>query len=714
MAQKFPQAFGPYTLHQLIARGGMAEIYRATMPGIGTFEKVVAIKKILPHLTENEEFITMLIDEAQILVGLNHANIAQVYDLGTIDDSYYIAMEYVHGLDISGVIKDLEKRNQYIPYDHTAYIVSCLCMGLHVAHHASDKEGRPLNIVHRDISPHNVLISFAGDVKVIDFGVAKARSKNTHTKAGVIKGKLLYMAPEQAMAKDIDGRSDLFAAGLVMYKMLTRELPFSGDNEFQIYNNILTKEIVPPKILNPEIPEELNQICMTLLQREPEKRYQTGYAAKQDLTRALHHIKPGYTPSRLSRFIEDNFSHIVRERQQKAQGNQNGGGQKPAPPRPATPPAPQPQPSPWDNVDNGSTLEQPAPNFGAMGMGGQQAAAERVRTHTGNQYPQQNQYQQQQQAPMPNQRTADPGQFATPVPGVNDSGHNAYAQRISTPANGYNNADASFEGNAAGLGAMELPPAQVPPADNNKKKGIPPILFAVLAMGLLMTGLLAYVMFFSDSDTKTPPDDGIGTIEANDSKEAAPESDKVANKTDGANEKEVEEAPSDAMIAFNLTSEPEGAEIWSGEDKLGNTPLSMKLPGEEFPLVLEVRNEGYKSEKVILEKTDTDRKLVLAPEVQEESEEGKEGDEKPAADTKKVEKKPSNSGSSSSKTDSKTDRKPPKDDKKPEKTDKDDGFIDIDFSSKSTNKKKDTKKPDKAEKKPEKKEKIDDVLEGWN
>ena len=694
MAQKFPQTFGPYTLHQLIARGGMAEIYRATMPGIGTFEKVVAIKKILPHLTENEEFITMLIDEAQILVGLNHANIAQVYDLGKIDDSYYIAMEYVHGLDISGVIKDLEKRGQYIPYDHTAYIVSCLCMGLHVAHHASDKEGRPLNIVHRDISPHNVLISFAGDVKVIDFGVAKARSKNTHTKAGVIKGKLLYMAPEQAMAKDIDGRSDLFAAGLVMYKMLTRELPFSGDNEFQIYNNILTKEIVPPKILNPEIPEELNQICMTLLQRDMDKRYQTGYAAKQDLTRALHHIKPGYTPSRLSRFIEDNFSHIVQERQQKAQAAQ-GGGQQPPPQKPATPP--QPQPSPWDKVDNGSTLEQPAPNFAAMGMG--QQPMERVRTHDGG----------QQQYSAQNQRTADPGQFATPVPGVNDSGHNAYAQRVSTPANGFNNPDSSFEGNAAGLGAMELPPTQLPPP-KDEKKSIPPILFAVLAMGVLMAGLLSYAMFFAED---SQPEDNSDLIAPPQDDKEKPAADKIANKEQDTPPVEETNDEEGGMIAFNLTSDPSGAEIWSGEDKLGATPLEMKLPADEFPLTLEVRHDGYKTEEVILEESDTERKLILAPEeaqpeTPEDTEAKKTADKKPAASTNKGTKTPRDSSTK------RPDKKPSTTDKKPAKSD-DDGFIDIDFSG--GGKKKDDKAEKKTEKKPEKKpenkDKIDDVLDGW-
>src|SRR5690554_842033 len=308
MVEQLPQKFGNYTLHKLIARGGMAEIYRATMPGIGGFEKTVAIKKILPHLAENDEFITMLIDEANIIVSINHFNIAQVYDLGCIDDTYYIAMEYIHGVDLAHIIKGMARRGQTVPVPHAVYIGSSICAGLHAAHSKTDEQGNPLKIVHRDVSPHNVLLSYAGDVKIIDFGVAKAAVKESHTQHGVIKGKLLYMAPEQANTSDIDGRADLFAAGLIIYKMLTNHLPFEGDNEFQIYNNIMSKEITPPRIFNPQVPEAVDKVVMKLLARDPDERYQDGYSAKQDLDRALHQVAPGYTVNRLSRFIDENFA----------------------------------------------------------------------------------------------------------------------------------------------------------------------------------------------------------------------------------------------------------------------------------------------------------------------------------------------------------------------------------------------------------------------
>ena len=306
--QDLPQEFGSYTLHELIDRGGMAEIYRATMPGIGGFEKPVAIKKILPHLAEDEEFITMLIDEAQIIVNIEHANIAQVYDLGKLEGTYYIAMEFIHGVDLDAIIEKMEQQGRTVPLDHTAYITSCICAGLHVAHSKTDENGEPLNVVHRDLSPHNVLIGYGGDVKIIDFGVAKASVKKARTQAGVIKGKLLYMSPEQAKAKDLDGRADLFAVGICMYKMLTGNLPFRGENEFQTYNNILEKEIPPPMEVNPDVPREMNRIVMKLLERDRQKRYQDGYAVKEDLDKVLRKINPGYTENSLSRFVEKHFT----------------------------------------------------------------------------------------------------------------------------------------------------------------------------------------------------------------------------------------------------------------------------------------------------------------------------------------------------------------------------------------------------------------------
>jgi tRNA A-37 threonylcarbamoyl transferase component Bud32 len=630
MAQQFPQKFGSYTLHQLVARGGMAEIYRATMSGIGSFEKMVAIKKILPHLSENEEFITMLIDEARILVGLTHANVAQVYDLGTIDDCYYIAMEYVHGVDFATMLKEAEKSREFLPYAHTAYITAGLCMGLHVAHSATDSHGNPLHIVHRDVSPHNVLISFAGDVKVIDFGVAKASSKATHTKVGVIKGKLLYMAPEQAMAKEIDGRADLFAAGLSMYKALTHKLPFEGENEFQIYNHILTKEIVPPKVLNPAVPEELNQICMTLLQRDPDRRYQDGYTAKQDLDRALHNIAPGYTQARLSRFIEDRFSQIVQQRQQEAA---RGGKPAqdlpdvavqplaPAAPtapvrqplaRPAAPPVARPVASPsvpaaqaqWgrggdddDDDDEGATTEiaspflmpqpgqpgqpgqygqQQAPmNFGAAPMG-QPAFGERVRVADGQ--------PGQQQAPMDFGAVPDSAMRFPPMINTPPPHQNSFGQALNTPPPAFDPSIMRTEKPAGKTG--EFPAAGGAPAAAGKK---PPI--AAIAVGgllLLILGLGAYTMLNSKDGAEkavepTPEPSGV-VVPPTPAEEPA--------------EEPVAEAPT--TISAKITTTPEGAILSSDGKLLGKSPWGEDVEADKLPMTVQLKLEGYESAEVTL------------------------------------------------------------------------------------------------------------------
>ena len=193
MSIQLPCRFGKYELVELVARGGMAEVFRARTIGIGGFEKWVAIKKVLPHLSENKEYMTMLIDEAKIAVTLNHANIAQVLDLGKISESYYIAMEYVHGMDLATILKTCAYNNFTIPFEHTIHVAMQVCAGLFHAHAKTDEQGVNLGIIHRDVSPHNVLVSYDGEVKVIDFGVAKASIKMTHTMSGIIKGKLLYM-----------------------------------------------------------------------------------------------------------------------------------------------------------------------------------------------------------------------------------------------------------------------------------------------------------------------------------------------------------------------------------------------------------------------------------------------------------------------------------------------------------------------------------------
>jgi serine/threonine protein kinase len=295
--------YGPYRLLERVAVGGMAEVFRAKRTGVEGFEKVVAVKRILSHLSDNKEFVDMFIDEAKMVAGLTHANIVQMLDLGKLEKSYYIAMEYVHGRDLRTILRRAKERNLKIPLDISTYVVSKVCAALEYAHRKKDDRGQPLLIVHRDISPQNILISFEGDVKLTDFGIAKAASKASTTDKGALRGKLLYMSPEQAWGKPMDKRSDVFSLGIVFYEMLTEQKPFLGTSEVSILETVRECRVPPPTTLNDQIPEKLERVVMKALERDPEMRYQDAGDLLRDLERVLHEWQPA-TASGLARFLE--------------------------------------------------------------------------------------------------------------------------------------------------------------------------------------------------------------------------------------------------------------------------------------------------------------------------------------------------------------------------------------------------------------------------
>ncbi len=297
--------FGQYILMEHIATGGMAEVYKARMMGMEGFQKTVAIKRILPHLTDNDEFVTMFIDEAKLAAQLNHNNIIHIYDLGKIDRSYYIAMEYIEGMDLRSILKLCRERGITVPVPIALHITALLASALDYAHRKRDFENRDLGLVHRDVSPQNVLISGEGDIKLCDFGIAKAASKASHTRAGALKGKLQYMSPEQAWGKDIDHRSDIFSLGLVAYEMLTGEKVFAGDSELTILEQVRNPKVDPPSSKNPDIPPEVDAIVMKALSPDREGRYQSARDLQRDLEKVMR--KHGWRPSQadVARFLKE-------------------------------------------------------------------------------------------------------------------------------------------------------------------------------------------------------------------------------------------------------------------------------------------------------------------------------------------------------------------------------------------------------------------------
>jgi serine/threonine-protein kinase len=303
-----PQRFGKYQILERIAAGGMAEVFKARLEGIGGFHRTFAIKRILPHLTMNSEFIDMLVDEAKVAGLLNHANIVQILDFGAVDNLYYIAMEYVHGKDLGQLLERCAAKRITLPVHHAVYIVMEILKGLEYAHSKQGmRDGRPvaLNIVHRDVSPANILVSFQGEVKITDFGIAKASVKALQTQSGVIKGRFDYMSPEQASAGPVDQRSDLFSVGVVLYQLLTGKHPFRKAGEMATIEAIRRGRFDPPSAVNPDIPPMINQIVQTALQVDPHNRYASATQFREALDSFCHEVGFITSAPQLARFLKE-------------------------------------------------------------------------------------------------------------------------------------------------------------------------------------------------------------------------------------------------------------------------------------------------------------------------------------------------------------------------------------------------------------------------
>jgi len=296
--------FGQYVIEEHIATGGMADVYKARMMGMEGFQKTVAIKRILSNLTDSDDFVRMFIDEAKLAAQLNHNNIIHIYDLGKVDRSHYIAMEYIEGRDLRSILEECHERDRKMPIEVALHITDLLASALDYAHKKRDFDNRALGLVHRDVSPQNVLISFDGDVKLCDFGIAKAASKATQTRAGALKGKLQYMSPEQAWGKDIDHRSDIFSLGLVLFEMLTNEKVFTGTSELSVLEQVRDPIITAPSMKNAEVDSEVDRIVFLALNAERDERYQSAEDMKRDLERIMRKKRWSADRSTLVTFFE--------------------------------------------------------------------------------------------------------------------------------------------------------------------------------------------------------------------------------------------------------------------------------------------------------------------------------------------------------------------------------------------------------------------------
>jgi len=304
--------FGKYLLLGKIARGGMAEIYQA-VPGVGA-PRLMAIKCMRSHLAKENRFVEMFIREGKLAMMLQHPSIVRTFDVGSVDGRYFIAMEYLGGQDLNAVLRRCQETNRRVPVPHAVHTAIQVCSALHYAHTVTNERDEPLNIVNRDVSPSNVRISYEGDVKLLDFGIAQAVLQ-VSSEIGVLKGKFSYMSPEQVRGLPVDRRTDIFSTGIVLHEMLACERLFRDESEFVLMEKVRRAEVKPPSTFNRRVPAELDQIVMRALQREPAARYQTSAQMMEDLEQLLQSYQ--FSSDELGEFVRGLFPADYLEEQTK-------------------------------------------------------------------------------------------------------------------------------------------------------------------------------------------------------------------------------------------------------------------------------------------------------------------------------------------------------------------------------------------------------------
>jgi serine/threonine-protein kinase len=300
-----------YRVVEKLESGGMAEVFRAESEGLQGFRKQVAIKRVLPHLSEKKKFIAMFLDEARLSAQLSHSNCVQVFDIGVGDNAFFIVMEYVDGANLKGIAESVKKQGRDFPVQAAAWVAHEICKGLSYAHELTDPNGQPLNLVHRDMSPPNVLITKYGEVKIVDFGLAKASSQLEKSEPGIIKGKFSYLSPEAALGQEVDRRTDIFAVGIILWELLTGERLFLGDTDFQTVKKVQVASVPAVSQLNRRVPPELERIVNRALAKDMHARYGTAQELGQDLSRFMF----GYGQPVSSYDIASIVQSAMREKQ---------------------------------------------------------------------------------------------------------------------------------------------------------------------------------------------------------------------------------------------------------------------------------------------------------------------------------------------------------------------------------------------------------------
>ena len=295
---------GKYRLVKLIASGGMAEVYLARQAGAAGFEKLVCLKRILPHLARDKQFVDMFLNEARLAAQLDHPNIVSIFDLGETNGNYFIAMEFIDGPSLRAIAKRSNELGELLPIPEVLKCISMGASGLDYAHNLTDADGQPLGLVHRDVSPDNILVHRNGSAKVVDFGIAKAAGSSGATRTGTLKGKVAYMPPEQLRGETLDRRTDVFALGVCLYELLAGKRPWEGSSEVALIGKIMTEDPTPIAELRPDAPQELVAIVEKALAKDRGNRYQSCHDLQADMEALLVQMAQTITPARISDFVK--------------------------------------------------------------------------------------------------------------------------------------------------------------------------------------------------------------------------------------------------------------------------------------------------------------------------------------------------------------------------------------------------------------------------
>jgi serine/threonine-protein kinase len=305
-----------YTITERLDHGGMAEVFRGVAESMEGFKKAVAIKRVLPNLTKNQKFVSMFLDEARLSLFLQHANIVQVFDISkTPDNAYFLVMEYVDGCNLKALIERQKQKGKRIDVGHSVYLMIECCKALQYAHSLDHPEtNEPLGIVHRDISPPNILLSKNGEIKLVDFGLAKANSQIESTDPGVVKGKFSYLSPEAASGRDVDHRADIFAVGIILWELFTGRRLFYGETDYQTVELVRQARVPSIAALNPEIDTEIEQVVRKALAREPDDRYQNAADLGDALAQFLFSRRMKVTARDIAALVRDTQVEMMRKR----------------------------------------------------------------------------------------------------------------------------------------------------------------------------------------------------------------------------------------------------------------------------------------------------------------------------------------------------------------------------------------------------------------